>query len=807
MNTYLRSAHVSDPGFLIACAFWLGLLGVFGAAGATNSAEAGRYRAVVTDSGGQGIAGASVEVFRYPEDWRGGLELATNLTTGADGSFKIPWVNYSLFIVRRPGLAPAWRELRPDQTNRTPVVLSAPATLAGVVVDETGKPVSQAEVFVCAAHLGARTDWTTMLGARFARPLFSTRTDADGRFEIANFPTNAMAELDVRAPGKVLPPRRVQYSPGGLLWHSGQQDIRLVVEPPAELTGQVKTETGETLANARVELRPTASFLAVPSWESVRGVTNGVFRFTGVAAGAYRLFAQFGTNSPPDWVAEPVPVTLRSGQNLQGVVITAAKGGVLRVRSLDRRTGKPLKGVFFTLYAGSDYLHQTSDDNGLGWYRLLAGRYSLHGESEEGLPQYAPVQVQVEAGQTNEATLEFSPPPLVSGLVRDPEGKPAAGVNVWLHPGWRNQEVKTDSQGRYQVVHKENPQVVLVVDSVRHLAASREIEAGVTNLDLQLAPALTITGRAEDTQGKPIPKAKGIVYLRCGDWGFPVGWQPITTDAQGAFKVVNLPADRKYYIRFSSAGYGSAQPPVPTDEGNTIELPPVVLRKAGLRLAGRVVDESETPLANANINVDGNGQPDLDVMTDAQGRFALEVCPGTVHLWVWFESMQTSVDAPAGETNLVIVLKPRTREAEVEQPKRPSLIGKALPGLAVANLPADAAVTGKPLLLCLFDCEQRPSRRMIQLLTEQHDSLRQKGVTVLAIQAAPASESFSRWSKANAFPFKIGRITERNAVTAWATETDALPWLILVNAQGRVVAEGFPFEDLADKLTDTKYEH
>jgi hypothetical protein len=49
-------------------------------------------------------------------------------------------------------------------------------------------------------------------------------------------------------------------------------------------------------------------------------------------------------------------------------------------------------------------------------------------------------------------------------------------------------------------------------------------------------------------------------------------------------------------------------------------------------------------------------------------------------------------------------------------------------------------------------------------------------------------------------PFKIGRITAKTAASAWATNTESLPWLILVNSHGRVAAEGFSLEDLAGKI-------
>jgi protocatechuate 3,4-dioxygenase beta subunit len=767
---------------------------------ASNPTDPRTYRAQVTDSAGHAIAGAKVEVYRWLPERPSEMGLATNLITGADGIFELPWSSYNQLIIRKTGLAPAWWEMRPNETNNAPLVLSPPAGLSGVVVDEAGKPASQAEVFVSVAHLGGRTDWSTLLSAQFTRPMFTSRTDAAGRFRIENFPTDATAELSVAAPGKVLPPRRVQYSPGSLLWHSGQTDIRLVLELPATIEGRVETETGQPLTNAQVELRPTAYSLGVASWKSVEGVANGGFRFSGVGAGAYQLFAQFGTNETglPDWVAEPVPVTVLPGEDVNGVVLNAAKGGVLRARSVDRRTGKPLPGIYFTLYLGSDYLHRTSDSNGLGSYRLLPGRYDLHATDDVGLHEYSPVQI--EAGQTTEVTLEFSPPPHVSGIVRDPSAKPAPGLSVWPVPQLREQ-TKTDANGRYEIIHNENPQVVVVVDTTRNLAVSREIEEGVTNLDLQLAPALTVTGRVEDSQGKPILNAKVLPYLRSGTWGFPVSWQRIACDTNGAFRLMTMPADRAYYLQVNAPGYGSAQPEVPADEGNEIELKPTVLTKADHKLAGQVVDASGTPLGNTSVSMNGSGQPDVDLETDSNGRFALDVCPGRVHLRVRFQQLQTSVEAAAGDTNLTIVLKPRTAVSDTAPIKRATLVGKPMPSLNTINLPADAAVAGKPLLICLFDCEQRPSRQAIRVLTDRNESLQQKGVTIVSVQSiAIASESFNAWTNANHVPFRVGQITEKTAASRWATEIETLPWLILVNSQGRVVAEGFPPEEIVGKV-------
>ena len=766
---------------------------------AADSAGTIRYCASVTDISGHAIVGAVVQAYQYPTQGRSvDPELITNVTTGADGKFEVTLGPYSPLVVTKPGLAPAWRDPSPNSTNGAPLVLSPPTTLAGVVVDETGKPLSGAEVFVCVAHTGDKQDYRTFLHRKLARQLFSSHTDASGRFRIENFPANATAELDVSAPGKILPPRRAQFGPDSLFWRSGQQDIRLVVEPPADVEGKVETDTGEPVTNAWVELRSVASTVAVP-WEPYRNVTNGLFRFSGVAGGAYQVFAHFGTNEPPDWVAEAVPVAVRAGQSVRDVEVKAAKGGVLRLKSIDKQTGNPVEQVYLTVYVGSDYLHQRSDSNGLALFRLMRGHYDVHGMTDKGLHAYTPAEV--EAGQTNDASLEFSSPPLVGGIVRDASGKPSPGLSVWSHPERLKTDLTTDANGRFALVHSENPQVVLAVDAVHNLAVSRELEEGVTNLDLQLKPAMTITGRVEDAQGGPISNAEAHVYLHSGSWGFPVYWQPVRADAQGRFKIVNLPTDRTYFINFGAKGYGSAQEKVPTEEGDVIELPPIILKKADHKLLGQVVDSAGTPLANASINVNGSGQPDLDVQADAHGRFALEVCPGTVPLWVRFQELQTSVQAQAGDTNVVVTLKPQPRQSEPEKSKRASLIGKALPDLSTFGLPGDAVAPDKAMLLCLFDCEQRPSRQAVRLLTEQTESLRQKGVVVLGIQAAVVSnDSFDPWKEATPLPFKIGRITTKTPASAWATDTESLPWLILVNSQGRVAAEGFSLEELKSKI-------
>jgi hypothetical protein len=86
-------------------------------------------------------------------------------------------------------------------------------------------------------------------------------------------------------------------------------------------------------------------------------------------------------------------------------------------------------------------------------------------------------------------------------------------------------------------------------------------------------------------------------------------------------------------------------------------------------------------------------------------------------------------------------------------------------------------------------------------LADQHDALRQKGLTVLGVQAAvTTADSFKEWKDGNPVPFPVGRLAEKADKTKWASEVESLPWLILTDGDRRVTAEGFSLDELEAKL-------
>jgi hypothetical protein len=124
-----------------------------------------------------------------------------------------------------------------------------------------------------------------------------------------------------------------------------------------------------------------------------------------------------------------------------------------------------------------------------------------------------------------------------------------------------------------------------------------------------------------------------------------------------------------------------------------------------------------------------------------------------------------------------------------------------LPDLSSVGLSSESVPSGKPGLICLLDCEQRPSRRMLRQLVEISESLKEQGIALVAIQSALISdETWDSIKEDNAAPFPLGRAVEKSATTRWVTAVEALPWLILVDSNGKVAAEGFSLDELEAKV-------
>jgi hypothetical protein len=277
----------------------------------------------------------------------------------------------------------------------------------------------------------------------------------------------------------------------------------------------------------------------------------------------------------------------------------------------------------------------------------------------------------------------------------------------------------------------------------------------------------------------------------------------ITADATGRFEIKCLPMSGEYIVWATAKGYGKRQQPLhPEYETNHVELDPFALKRANLLIAGQVLKDDDKPASGVNVNLNGEGQPDGNLTTDSQGRFHFKVCEGQINLYAYSQSGSGNAQATveAGDTNIVMTLS-SSSSGQRQPPRRAALKGGSLPDLTSVNLAADAALAGQPVLLCLFDAGQRPSRHVIGQLNQQAAALKEKNICVIGVQAVViADDAFNAWKEAKPMTIPIGRVTEKSAKTKWATSASALPWLILADANHKVVAEGFALDEVESQV-------
>ena len=132
----------------------------------------------------------------------------------------------------------------------------------------------------------------------------------------------------------------------------------------------------------------------------------------------------------------------------------------------------------------------------------------------------------------------------------------------------------------------------------------------------------------------------------------------------------------------------------------------------------------------------------------------------------------------------------------------PSLVGKILPSIAEfgINLEPDVFKNNK-LLICFFDYSQRPSRNCVLTLNEKTQSLLDKNIFLIFIQAESISEgTLTSWLKQNEIVPRVGKskIDLHALELRWGVKS--LPWLILTDTNHDVTDEGFSITDLDEKI-------
>lgn len=615
----------------------------------------------VVDAKGRAVDGAEVAAcenfYHYSEGWRR-TELVDKIRrTDSDGNciLNLDVTNrHNVYIVaRKKGLALDCRRL-PQHTfvAKLTIMLDEPLVLAGTVVDETGKGISEAKVVVIVGKL-------INVGLSEPEDWFVTKTDVKGQFSFENIPADAMAEFLVEAPGRAsvytfmasdrLPCFR---------FSGGERDIRLVLPPEAKIEGRVLDDSGKGVGGIKVLARPNKGAGNYYTPELAVSGTDGRFCLKGLVAGEYSLQVALVPKEMADWVArKDIKVFAKAGRTTSGVIMRVSKGGLLDVVVREASTKEPLGDVWVGVSKKARFGRHPSfygtartGKDGIACIRAPVGRCQISvGGAGHSLAR--DLSVTVVKGKTTRFRVRLDRDPLVSGVVVDEAGRPIEGAEVTAKLA-RDATVSTDASGKFELGVSwigNGPRFVFARDIQRNVSGVIQIknEAGAVNIKLK--PALILSGRVADPDGIPIPAAKVQLLVHVQQGGYSWVGAEAVTDVEGYYKIPAVAPAKKgfeYCVNVEAIGYGPLRYErisLTEDSENRVELETYILQPANLSITGVVVDARGKAVANKAVIADnvsgGPGQPKRIVATDEDGRFFINrVCKGLVRLQVGWAS-------------------------------------------------------------------------------------------------------------------------------------------------------------------------
>ena len=778
----------------------------------------------VVDGKGQPVAGAEVAAYEDFFDYAGGqvttelLGKTTNINK--DGIYVLntnitnrvaTWI-----VARKEGLAFAWNHISQFAVDQEiTFMLEEPCVLAGTVVDEVGRGIVGARVRMLPTHfmlsgpsvaLEAPDSWLT------------TETDANGGFCFSNVPAEASADFLVTAPGKASGDTfmALDNSPG-YRYAAGRTDIRIVLPPEAKIQGRVVDPVGNPVAGVRLLARPNKIVAKYHCTNRAVSAHDGRFLFEGVSADTYSLQVVAPRDTMAQWVGKDVKVVAKAGQTTDDIAVRVSKGGFVEVVVRNAATNRLVEGVWATVFQGASFgrcpcFFQVSKTDHYGRVRMrapLGQCYVVAGGGGYSRFQSDP-PVDVAKEKTARMNVLLYPDPEVSGIVRDQFGRVVPGVTVAVVPSGYCID-RTDEDGRFEITYRRESErrYLFARDTRRNLASAVEIKDRTRPMNIVLKPALTLVGRITDPNGNSIPAARVQLAARLSGWFAYVGAE-VFTGTDGRYDIPAVPPQPKdiYYINVIATGYC----PLHLEEislaaasANRADLDSFVLQPLNMSILGVVVDAEGRPAAGKKVSVRGphgakEGQPGRSTVTDVEGKFTINrIFKGPLRLQAG-DARDKDVgflEAKAGDRDVKIVLG----QSDVHRPYV-SLVGRPLFELKDLKVElSEADASGKIVLVCFWDMNQRPSRRCIIQLAKQAQQLKQKGVAVIAVQASKVDErTLNEWVKKYEISFPVGMVQGNEEKTGFTWGVRSLPWLILTDRQHIVTAEGFSLADLNDKI-------
>jgi len=141
-----------------------------------------------------------------------------------------------------------------------------------------------------------------------------------------------------------------------------------------------------------------------------------------------------------------------------------------------------------------------------------------------------------------------------------------------------------------------------------------------------------------------------------------------------------------------------------------------------------------------------------------------------------------------------VVKIPRPKLPRKELTTAESKVGKPTPGFDGVRFGTSQKdkIKGKPLLVCFWDMDQRPSRQCMRVLEKQSQMWQDKNVAVLVVHSGTKQgKQVTDWLKKNGPSITAGTIQGDPYDTLFAWGARSLPWLVLTDERHIITKAGF----------------
>jgi len=458
-----------------------------------------------------------------------------------DGTFELeakPFIN-GIVIGKAPGFSygkSSMLEVLTEDINDVKIVMDVGATVHGTVVDQDGKPISDARV----SNLINYGDGA----GSFANFEEVGNSGPDGQFTMRDAPT--LVQL-FASKAKYAGSEResIELQPG-----ETRTGVQLMLKPGFTISGRViradKSPVEQVMINANN-----------PGNSSAYGRTDkeGAFQIENLEEGIYTLnvYANGSTKQVPD---------IKSGMTNVEIILEGSGAGILTLTGtvVDAESGEVIKD--FSLEPRNSDLEKLTEPGRLQWKHLKPYTYYYLTISSEGYETKSfPINTADKSG-TIEQKFEMGKQGAITGrLVEAGSGKPAPTVIV-INYGATNAydsnrkpltHTTSDTDGRFVLAPAPHGKNVIVIKPAApniELQKTADVKSeATTDLgDIELNAGGTITGRVITGTDTPAPDKEVTVNGYLEDQSFN---KKTKTDADGKFEFTGVPAFNNVNVKCS----------------------------------------------------------------------------------------------------------------------------------------------------------------------------------------------------------------------------------------------------------------